>query len=150
TCNNLEALQSQQSAVAVLRSITQRAARWTGCIFFTFLFGMLCPPDLQSATCSVPIDKDVDTGQITAFHEVRNGTLLIGAGNGFVRVEGDKLTPINRVARYSHAFHAAGDGTLLIGTGNGLFRLDGDKVTPIGNDTRWIFALHELRNGTLL
>src|SRR5262249_31763477 len=140
-------IQSQQTAVAVSRSITERTVRWTASIFFTFLFGMLAPPDLQSATCSVGIGK---IGRIIAFHDARDGTLLIGADNGLFRLAGDKLVAIGkkRDTGSIYAFHDARDGTPLINADNGLFRLAGDKLVAIGKDqdTRWIGAFHDARD----
>src|SRR5262249_2031576 len=126
--------QSRQTAVAVLRSITERTVRWTASIFLTLLFGMLAPPDLQSATCSVRFGNT--GGMISAFHTAKDGTLLIGAQNGLFRLDGDKLVEILKPGgpHWINALHAAKDGTLLIGATEGLFRFDGDKFVIIDKD----------------
>ena len=84
----------------------------------------------------VRIGADQQTGQVTFFHKMRDGSLLIGGQDGLFHRDGDRLfriTDLSETGKF-FSFAATRDDVLLLTGPRGLFRLKDGVVAKLGDE----------------
>jgi ligand-binding sensor domain-containing protein len=95
-------------------------------------------------TIWLPSARAKKPSSVQAFHETSDGELLIGAGRGLFRRDGDDLVPIDagQDAAGILTFYEASDGALIIGTYQGCFAMTAMIWLPSAPARKTRFLTH--------